>query len=146
MWFLFHWKAMYENAYKGLHKSTEKYWNIFIKGNFFMIFNFSIRRNAIFSRMNTMFFNDTRNITSVFFGRWSSLLFRQKGNTFVGKRNTTFTKYTENIMFPSTFWERSSFIFRLKNKIVFPGEKPIFLDIIKEDYIPLRFFSERRSF
>ena len=25
----FHWKAIYENAYKGLHKSTENHWNSF---------------------------------------------------------------------------------------------------------------------
>ena len=33
--FCFHWKAIYENAYKGLHKSIENHWNLFIKVNFF---------------------------------------------------------------------------------------------------------------
>ena len=61
--FLFRWKALYENAYKGLHKSTENHWNFLIVNvNFFIIFNFFVRRYTIFSRMNIIFLHDTGNV------------------------------------------------------------------------------------
>ena len=72
--------------------------------------------------MNINFFNDTENVIfkCIFFGKKSSLLFWQKGNIiFVGKSYATFTEYTENTIFPSIFWERLLFAFRLKNKIIF---------------------------
>ena len=46
---------------------------------------------------------------------------------FVGKRNTMFTEYTENIMFPCTFLEKSSFAFRL--------EKVSYISIFSRLYI-----------
>ena len=52
---------MYENIYKGLHKSAENHWNFLnfvIKVNF----NFSLRRNTIFSRINIIFFNETGDV------------------------------------------------------------------------------------
>ena len=42
---------------------------------------------------------------------------------FFGK--TTFLEHLKKIYFQAFFWERSSFIFRLKNKIIFSGEKKI---------------------
>ena len=89
---------------------------------FYIIFNFSIRRNTMFSRMNMIFFNDTGN---VFFGRRSSLPFWQKCKViFVGKRNTIFTKYTENIIFLCTFWRKMIFHFPSKEwDHIFGGKK-----------------------
>ena len=46
---------------------------------------------------------------------------------FVGKRNTMFTEYTENIIFPCTFLEKSSFAFRL--------EKVSYISIFSRLYI-----------
>ena len=37
--FFSHWKEIYENADKGLHRSTENQWNVFIKVVVFIIFN-----------------------------------------------------------------------------------------------------------
>ena len=53
---------MHESAWKGLHKNAENHWDFFIKINFFIIFNFSIRRNIICSRMNIIFFSDIGNV------------------------------------------------------------------------------------
>ena len=83
-------------SYKGLHQSTENHWNFFIKVNFFVIFNFFIRRNTIFSRMNIIFLNDTGNVIIATFLTEGCII-------FVGKRNSIFTEYTENIIFPCIF-------------------------------------------
>ena len=85
---------------------------------------------------------------SAFSGKIWSLLFWQKCNViFVGKRNTIFTKYTENIIFPCIIIiiiiisERSSCIFRIKNNIIFPRKKISPFLIIQK-----RSCSKRQSF
>ena len=57
----------------------------------------------------------------VFFGKRSCLLLWQKGNfIFAGKRNTIFTKHTENI-FPCIFSDHLSFSVHIKN--IFSGKR-----------------------
>ena len=51
----FHWKAIQE-------KKCRESLGLLIKINFFIIFNFSIRRNIICSRMNIIFFSDIGNV------------------------------------------------------------------------------------
>ena len=60
---------------------------------------------------------------------------------FVGKRGTIFTEYTENIIFPRIFWERSSFTFRLE-KISYFREKemPSFLMVRESSCSGMIFF------
>ena len=51
------------------------------------------------------------------------------------------TKYAEeNIIFPCIFKEQSSFIFRLKNKIIFSAKKPILRDNKKKYEIAEQLF------
>ena len=90
----FYWIAIYKNAYKGLHKSMENHWTFFIKVNFFIIFNFSIRWNTIFSTMNINFFNDSGNaIFNFFFQNKSTVPFWKKGNIIFLVKGI-FTEYT----------------------------------------------------
>ena len=42
-------------------------------------------------------------------------------------KDNLFRTFEENIIFPGTFWERSSFFLCLKNKIIFPGKRSIIL-------------------
>ena len=58
----FHLKAIYGDPYKDRNESTESHWRFLIKITLFIIFNFSIRRKTIFSKMDITFFNDTSNV------------------------------------------------------------------------------------
>ena len=50
---------------------------------------------------------------------------------FFGK--TIFSEHLKKICFHVLFWERSSFIFRLKNKTIFSGKRNIIFQIIKQE-------------
>ena len=52
----------------------------------------------------------------------------------------SFQKFEENINFPVFSWERSSFIFRLKKKIIFSGKISSFLMIQEISYSSAIFF------
>ena len=75
--------------------------------------------------MNIIFFSDAGNaIFKCIFREKAILLFWQESNfMFVGKRNTIFTEYTEDIIFPFIFWERPSFHFPpRKRNAIFPDD------------------------
>ena len=78
----------------------------------------------MFLGKNTIFPDNTRKITSRRGPSWKDHLFRT---------------FEENIIFPCIFWERSSFIFRLRCKIIYSGKRSmIFPDNTRK--IPARFF------
>ena len=105
----------------------ENHWNFFIKVNFFIISSFSIRRIPCFvvwishfSMMQEMlslrvFFREKIEDHLSFFDR--------RIISYLQEKNIIFTKHTENIIFQYIFWERSSFIFRLKNRMVFSKKR-----------------------
>ena len=82
---------------------------------------------------------------------------------FVGKRNTIFTEYRKDIIFPCIFWERTSFTFHLekiyflrKRNAIFSDDtrifqcdffgKTIFSEVWREYHISMYFFCWRSSF
>ena len=94
---------------------------------------------------------------------YSSLSSQGKNIMFLGKKNTIFPDNTrnsmsqrnpywkdhlfgafeENIIFPCIFLERSSFIFRLRGKIIFSGKRNIiFPDNIRKIIFQPRFFGK----
>ena len=97
--------------------------------------------------MSIIWFNDAGNIydISMYFLRKIIFHFRSRKNIFSRKRNATFLDGRRKIIFQRDFfgktifsehlkkisyfhiffWERSSFIFRLKNKIIFLGKRNI---------------------
>ena len=77
----------------------------------------------------------------VFF-RKKIIFFWKKGNfAFVGKRNTVFIEYTEDIIFAHIFWKRPSFVFRLKKKVIFSGKRnTIFPDNARKTIFQCNFF------
>ena len=80
-----------------------------------IIFYFPSKEKIYFAEKNTIFPDNTRNIIFQRDFFWQYYLFRA---------------FEENIVFPCIFWERSSFIFRLKNKAIFSGKiNTIFPDI-----------------
>ena len=54
----FYWKAIYKNAYKGLHKMCVDSSELFLECQSIWYFN----RNTIFSRINIIFFRDAGNV------------------------------------------------------------------------------------
>ena len=63
------------------------------------------------------------------------------------EKKTVFTEYKESIIFPCIFSEISSFIFRLKIKIIFSGKNSFFPDntkniIFQQIYLEKMNFSE----
>ena len=62
---------------------------------------------SCFGEKNTIFPDNTRKIMSRHGPPWKDHLFRA---------------FEETIIFPCIFWERSSFIFRLRGKIIFSGK------------------------
>ena len=80
----------------------------------------------MFLGKNTIFPDNTRKIMSRRGPSWKDHLFRT---------------FEENIIFPCIFWERSSFIFRLRCKIIFSGKRNmIFPDNTRK--IPALFLEE----
>ena len=83
---------------------------------------------------------------------------------FVGKRNTIFTEYRKDIIFPCIFWEKTSFTFQLekiyflrKRNAIFSGDTGIFQcdffgktifseDLKRISYFHVFFFCWRSSF
>ena len=75
------------------------------------VFHFLPREKiSCFREKNTSFPNNTRKIMCRHSPFWKDHLFR---------------KFEENIIFPCIFKERSSFIFRLRCKIIFSGKRNI---------------------
>ena len=90
---------------------------LFNKRQLFIIFNFYVKKNTIFSMMNINFFNDTGNVIvqCIFSGEDHLFLFWQKSNIiYVRKRNIIFTKFTENIIFTMYFLKKIMFNFPSK--------------------------------
>ena len=89
---------------------------------------------SCFREKNTIFPDNTRKIKSQRNPFWKDHLFRT---------------FEENIIFPCIFWERSSFIFRLRGKIIFSGKRNIiFTDntrkiIFQHDFFGKTIFSRR---
>ena len=95
-----------------------------------IIFHFPSKEELLYFReKNTIFPDNTRNI--IF--QCNFLLLERP--YFRG----IYRKYHISMYF---FWERLSFIFRLKNKIIFSGKKKYHLSRYynKKDHIPVRFF------
>ena len=100
--------------------------------NFVVIFNFPIRKNIMYSRMNIIFSNDTGN---VFFERRSSLHFWKKDNIIFRENKIPSLPNKQKIScFHLSIWIRWSSIFRLKNKITFLCKKKSFLIIQERSY------------
>ena len=89
--------------------------------------------------MNIIFFSDAGNVTfkCIFSGEDYLCFFWQKGNIIF----VTFIHIHKNIIFPSIFWERSTFP-HITKKIIFQYD----LFFKKKHYISLYFFRERPSF
>ena len=90
---------------------------LFNKRQLFIIFNFYVKKNTIFSMMNINFFNDTGNVIvqCIFSGEDRLFLFWQKSNIiYVRKRNIIFTEFTENIIFIMYFLKKIMFNFPSK--------------------------------
>ena len=88
------------------------------KISYFHVF-FWERSSFIFRLKNKMIFWGKRNI--IFPDNTRKIIFQCK---FFGK--TIFSEHLKNISyFHVFFWERSSFIFRLKNNIIFSGKRNI---------------------
>ena len=66
-----------------------------------------MKKDHVFGEKNTIFPDNTRKIMCRRDPSWKEHLFRT---------------FEENIIFPCIFWERSSFIFRLRCKIIFSGK------------------------
>ena len=95
--------------------------------------------------MNIIFFSDAGNFTFkyIFSGVDYLCFFSPKGNIIYEHLYI----YTENIMFPCIFWERSSFIFLLKEKYhIFWGKKVPSLQILQNRSYSSVSFLERPSF
>ena len=101
------------------------YFHVFFEKDLLL---FSVRRKNIFSRIkNAIFPYDTRKI-----------IFQCD---FFGK--TIFSEHLKKIYFHVIFSERSSFIFRLKNKIIFSGKRnTIFPDDTKNIKSQCDFFGK----
>ena len=67
-------------------------------------------------------------------------------NSYIFGKSHPFRTFEENIIFPCTFWERSSFIFRLKNKIIFSGKRNLIFPGDARNTIFQVSFLERPSF
>ena len=96
------------------------------------VFHFLPREKiSCFREKNTIFADNTRKIMCRRGPFWKDYLFR---------------KFEENIIFPCIFSERSSFIFRLRCKIIFSGRRNIIFPDNTRKIIFQHNFLERPSF
>ena len=96
------------------------------------VFHFLPReKRSCFREKNTIFPDNTRKIMCRRGPFWKDHLFR---------------KFEENIIFPCIFSERSSFIFRLRCKIIFSGRRNIIFPDNTRKIIFQHNFLERPSF
>ena len=103
--------------------------------------------NIIFSRMIIALYSDAWNPIFISTSREKIIFaFWQKGNfMFVGKRNTIFTEYRKDIIFPCIFWEKTSFTFQLEKIYFLRKRNAIFSDdtgILQCDFFGKTIFSE----
>ena len=89
------------------------------------------KKYHIFGKKNAIFADNTRKIMCRRGPFWEDHLFR---------------KFEENIIFPCIFSERSSFIFRLRCKIIFSGKRNIIFPDNTRKIIFQHNFLERPSF
>lgn len=106
--FFFHWKVIYECAYKGLHKSTKNYSNFFIKVNIFIIFNLPIRINTIFSWMSIISFNDTGNVIlqCILSEEDHLCFFSRRVISYLQKKRVPYSPNIQKISYFHTFFEK----------------------------------------
>ena len=145
MCFFFHRKAIYKNAYEGLHKSTESHWNSFKNVNLECQSIWYFNRNTIFSRMNFIFFSDSGNVTfkCVLSGEHFLCFFRHKGNII----SITFIHIYKRSYFYVFFEKDHLSISVYKKYIIFSGKKGIpTFPILQERSYSSAIFSGRPSF
>ena len=109
--FFFCKKAIYENAYKGFNKKVQRTIEIF-----FIKVNFFIRRNTIFSRMNIIFFNDTRNVILKCFLVWENHLcfFGGRLKSYLLEKEIPSLPKTQKISYFYEFFHKDNFHFPSK--------------------------------
>ena len=121
--FFLHWKAIYENAYKGLHKATEDYWNsfqnvnlecqlplsVFLPGK--IIFEFFLAEGHIILLVTSIRIYRKYHV----FLEKDHLSFsvQRKNITFSGK-NTIFPYNTRSVIFLCNYFEKTIFSEHLK--------------------------------
>ena len=122
-------ETWYHNCNIFTHIQKLSYFHVLLE-KYYLSFSVQ-RKNAIFSRRKIPSFQiiQERSYYSAIF--WKDHLFRT---------------FEENIIFPCIFWERSSFIFCLKNKMIFLGKRHIIFPDNTKQVIVQHNFLERQSF